>query len=276
MLTKRIIPCLDVDEGRVVKGISFIDLRDAGDPAELARFYDQAGADELVFLDITASSSDRDTMKSVVENVSEQVFIPLTVGGGIRSINDMIGMLESGCDKVSINTAAIRDPKLVQEAAKYFGSQCIVSAVDAKRVILPDEIQTKEFEIPKYIPGEVVLDENSRWEVYTHGGRNRTGIDVVKWCSLVTSLGAGEILLTSMDTDGHENGYDVELLSAVSAAVSVPLIASGGAGNLDHLKDAIQIGGADAVLAASIFHFGSYTVSEAKTYLSENGISIRP
>ena len=276
MLTKRIIPCLDVDEGRVVKGVSFVDLRDAGSPSEMANFYDQSGADELVFLDITASSSNRNTMKSVVEQVSEEVFIPLTVGGGIRQISDMIEMLEAGCDKVSVNTAAIKNPTLLQDASRYFGSQCVVSAIDAKRVYeLPeDSSESLTSNDPTY--DEVLLDEYSRWEVYTHGGRNRTGIDAVKWCSLVSSYGAGEILLTSMDSDGHETGYDLDLLSAVSSTISVPLIASGGAGNLLHLKEAIEVGGADAVLAASIFHFGTYTISDAKSYLRDNNIPVRP
>ena len=276
MLTKRIIPCLDVDKGRVVKGVSFVDLRDAGSPAEMASFYDQAGADELVFLDITASSSNRNTMRTVVEEVSERVFIPLTVGGGIRQISDMIEMLEAGCDKVSVNTAAIKDPTLIKDASKYFGSQCIVCAIDAKRVLDLPEGHSDILVPDNGIDSEVSLDEDSHWEVYTHGGRIRTGIDAVKWCSLVNSFGAGEILLTSMDTDGHEAGYDLELLSAVSEVISVPLIASGGAGNLVHLKEAIDIGGADAVLAASIFHFGTYTVSEAKAYLRDNDIPIRP
>ena len=275
MLTKRIIPCLDVDEGRVVKGVSFVDLRDAGSPSEMASFYDQAGADELVFLDITASSANRNTMKSVVEQVSEEVFIPLTVGGGIRQISDMIEMLEAGCDKVSVNTAAIENPTLIQDASKYFGSQCIVSAIDAKSVF---DLSEADLEVLTANDGyeEVSLDKSSRWEVYTHGGRNRTGIDAVKWCSLVSSYGAGEILLTSMDTDGHETGYDLDLLSAVSDVISVPLIASGGAGNLSHLKEAIEVGGADAVLAASIFHFGTYTISDAKSYLRDNDIPVRP
>ena len=269
MLTKRIIPCLDVDAGRVVKGTSFVNLRDAGDPAELAALYDGEGGDELVFLDITASADSRDTMVEVVQRVSEQVFIPLTVGGGIRSIDDMRRMLNAGADKVSINTAAISKPALISQGADQFGSQCIVVAIDAKRV-------TTEFPAGSSGDGGLSLDPDSRWEVYTHGGRRPTGIDAVKWAARVVELGAGEVLLTSMDADGQLAGYDLDLTRAVSRSVSVPVIASGGAGNLDHLYQAFTEGEADAVLAASIFHFGAYTIAQAKSYLQERGVPVRP
>ena len=255
-LAKRIIPCLDVDRGRVVKGVKFVGIRDAGDPIEIARRYDEQGADELVFLDITASSEQRDTMIHVVEQVAAQVFIPLTVGGGIRSVADIRRMLNAGADKVAINTAAIQNPELVKEAAARFGSQCIVLAIDAKRV-------NNENESP-------------RWEVFTHGGRKRTGIDVVQWAKQMTGHeGAGEILLTSMDRDGTRDGFDLALTRAVSEAVTVPVIASGGVGNLDHLADGVTLGKADAVLAASIFHFCEYTVAQAKQRMAERGIEIR-
>ncbi len=269
MLTKRIIPCLDVDAGRVVKGTSFVALRDAGDPVELAAFYDREGGDELVFLDITASSDSRDTMVDVVQRVSEQVFIPLTVGGGIRSVEDMRRMLNAGADKVSVNTAAISNPGLIAEGAAQFGNQCIVVAIDAKRVEQPatDSLQADDL---------IALDGTSRWEVFTHGGRNSTGVDAVRWAVRAVELGAGEILLTSMDADGHLAGYDVELTRAISQAVSVPVIASGGAGNLEHLYKALNDGAADAVLAASIFHYGTYTIGEAKKYLAERGVPVRP
>ena len=269
MLTKRIIPCLDVDAGRVVKGISFVNLRDAGDPAELASYYDQEGADELVFLDITASSDSRDTMVDVVGRVSEQVFIPLTVGGGIRSVDDMRRMLNAGADKVSVNTAAVNNPDLVKEGAAQFGNQCIVVAIDAKRVSNPGEIRDTRQD-------GLSLDPESRWEVYTHGGRETTGIDAVKWALRAVELGAGEFLLTSMDADGHLAGYDLELTKAISEAVPVPVIASGGAGNLEHLHQAFTQGKADAVLAASIFHFGTYTIAQAKEYLAAQGVPMRP
>ena len=269
MLTKRIIPCLDVDAGRVVKGISFVNLRDAGDPAELASYYDQEGADELVFLDITASSDSRDTMVDVVGRVSEQVFIPLTVGGGIRSVDDMRRMLNAGADKVSVNTAAVNNPDLVKEGAAQFGNQCIVVAIDAKRVSNSGETgDTRQ--------DGLSLDPESRWEVYTHGGRETTGIDAVKWALRAVELGAGEFLLTSMDADGHLAGYDLELTKAISEAVPVPVIASGGAGNLDHLYQAFTQGKADAVLAASIFHFGTYSIVQAKEYLAAQGVPMRP
>lgn len=253
MLTKRIIPCLDVTGGRVVKGTHFVDLRDAGDPVELAAHYNAQGADELVFLDITASSDDRATMVDVVERTADQVFIPLTVGGGIRTPEDVRRMLQAGADKTSINTAAIQNPDLVREASQRFGSQCIVVAIDARRV--PDR------------PGH--------WEVYTHGGRRPTGIDAVEWAKRVAELGAGEILLTSMDADGTLAGYDLELNAAVARAVPIPVIASGGAGTLEHLYEGLTAGQADAALVASIFHFGQYTVRQAKEYLASRGLPIR-
>lgn len=266
MLTKRIIPCLDVKAGRVVKGVSFVNLRDAGDPAELAALYDREGADELVFLDITASAEGRETMIEAVMRVSERVFIPLTVGGGIRNVEDMRRMLQAGADKVAVNTAAVENPRVVAEEARQFGSQCVVAAVDAKRVS-PD---------PSRLPQvELALGPDSRWEVYTYGGRRPTGLDAVKWCVRVAELGAGEILLTSMDADGHQDGYDLELTRIVSETVPVPVIASGGAGNLEHLYQALSSGKADAVLAASIFHFGLYSIAQAKAYLAQRGIPIR-
>ncbi len=273
VLTKRIIPCLDVDAGRVVKGVSFVELRDAGDPAELASFYDQQGGDELVFLDITASSDSRDTMVDVVRRVSEQVFIPLTVGGGIRSVDDVRRMLHAGADKVSLNTAAVTGPSLVSEGAAHFGNQCIVVAIDAKRTGARADLGAEQ---PSPADVSLALDEGSHWEVYTRGGRTPTGIDAVKWAARAVELGSGEILLTSMDADGHQNGYDLELTAAVSDAVPVPVIASGGAGNLDHLYQALDSGKADAVLAASIFHFGTYTIQQAKEYLQERGVPVRP
>lgn len=258
-LAKRIIPCLDVDAGRVVKGVNFVDIRDAGDPVEIARRYDDQGADELAFLDITASSDERDTMLSVVEQVASQVFIPLTVGGGIRSSDDVRRLLNAGADKVSINTAAVAEPELVAEAAGRFGCQCMVVAIDAKRA-----------------PRESTAGEAApTWEVYVRGGRTPTGIDAVAWARRVASLGAGEILLTSMDRDGTRSGFDLELTRAVVDAVPVPVIASGGVGTLDHLADGIQVGGADAVLAASIFHFGEHTVQEAKRAMAARGIEVR-
>lgn len=253
MLAKRIIPCLDVTGGRVVKGVNFVDLVDAGDPVEIAREYDAQGADELVFLDITASSDARDTMVDVVRRTAEQVFIPLTVGGGIRTAEDIRRMLLAGADKTSVNTAAIQRPDLIREGAERFGSQCVVLAIDARRV-----------------PGE------NRWEVFTHGGRRNTGIDTVEWAVRGVELGAGEILLTSMDTDGTCSGYDCELTRAVSTAVNVPVIASGGAGTLEHLAEVLDRGKADAVLAASIFHFGTYTVPQAKEFLQSRNIPVRP
>ncbi len=250
-LAKRIIPCLDVDNGRVVKGVRFVDIRDAGDPVEIARRYDEQGADEVTFLDITASSDNRDTMVHVVEAMAEQVFIPLTVGGGIRSLADVRRLLNAGADKVAINTAAVANPAFIKEAADHFGSQCIVVAIDAK--------QTG--------PG--------RWEVYTHGGRKPTGIDALEWARRMDAYGAGEILLTSMDRDGTRDGFDLALTRAVADAVRIPVIASGGVGNLDHLVEGILAGHADAVLAASIFHFGEYTIEQAKRRMAAAGIEVR-
>jgi cyclase len=254
MLTKRIIPCLDVTGGRVVKGTSFSDLRDAGDPVELAAFYYREGADELVFLDIGATPEGRKTMLNVIERVAEQVFIPLTVGGGLRSARDMRLMLQSGADKIAINTAAVLNPELISEGAKRFGSQCIVIAIDAK---------------------QVNGTSTPRWEVCTHGGRKPTGIDAVEWSKEAVALGAGEVLLTSWDADGHRTGYDLELTKTISESVSVPVIASGGAGNLEHLYEALVAGKADAVLAASIFHYRTYSIRQAKDYLAERGIPVR-
>lgn len=255
MLAKRIIPCLDVDAGRVVKGVQFVDIRDAGDPVEVAKRYDEQGADEITFLDITASSDDRETIVHVVEDVANQVFIPLTVGGGIRKLEDIRRMLNAGADKVAINTAAVFNPEFVKEAADHFGSQCIVVAIDAKQV-------SAEGEEP-------------RWEIFTHGGRKPTGIDAIAWGRKMVELGAGEILLTSMDRDGTRDGFDLALTRAMSEAVSVPVIASGGVGNLQHLAEGVSAGGADAVLAASIFHFGEYTVADAKAHMRGQGIEVR-
>jgi len=254
-LAKRIIPCLDVDNGRVVKGVKFVDIRDAGNPVEVARRYNQEGADELTFLDITASSDDRETMVHVVEDVAAEVFIPLTVGGGIRELADIRRMLNAGADKVAINTAAVFNPEFVREAAERFGSQCIVVAIDAKQV-----------------SGE---GEPKRWEIFTHGGRKQTGIDAVEWARRMVDYGAGEILLTSMDRDGTRDGFDLELTRSISEAVDVPVIASGGVGNLDHLVEGVLQGRADAVLAASIFHFAEHTVGEAKRHMAEHGIEVR-
>lgn len=254
-LAKRIIPCLDVENGRVVKGVQFVDIRDAGDPVEVARRYNEAGADEITFLDITASHEDRDTTVHTVERMASEVFIPLTVGGGIRKVEDIRTMLNAGADKVSINTAAVFNPEFVQEAADRFGSQCIVVAIDAKKVSKPGE--------------------RDRWEIFTHGGRKPTGLDAVEWALKMENLGAGEILLTSMDQDGVKNGYDLGVTRAISESVGIPVIASGGAGNLDHLVDGIREGKADAVLAASIFHFGQYSIPEAKQYMANQGIEMR-
>ena len=258
MLAKRIIPCLDVKDGRVVKGVSFLDLRDAGDPVEVAKGYDVAGADELCFLDITASHENRDTILDVVARTADQVFMPLTVGGGIRSIDDIRGLLEAGADKVSINTSAVQDPEFVKSAARRFGSQCIVVAIDAKSKSVVGQSQGIQ-----------------TWEVFTHGGRNATGLDVVEWSQKMTEYGAGEILLTSMDQDGQKDGYDLPLTAAVSRAVPIPVIASGGAGTLHHLHEALAQGEADAVLAASIFHYKEYSIAEAKAYLAQHGIPVR-
>jgi cyclase len=251
MLAKRIIPCLDVTGGRVVKGTKFLDLRDAGDPVECAKLYDAQGADELVFLDITASSDNRATMAEVVVRTAEQCFMPLTVGGGIRTVEDFRAMLLAGADKVSVNTAAIKHPQLVSDAAQSFGSQCVVVAIDAKH------------------------DGAGKWRVYTHGGRNPTELDAVEWAREVARLGAGEILLTSMDADGTCRGYDIDLTATVSAAVNIPVIASGGAGELQDLADVLLRGKADAVLAASIFHFGTYSIAQVKEFLSQQGIAVR-
>lgn len=249
-LAKRIIPCLDVTSGRVVKGVNFVELRDAGDPVEIARRYDEQGADELTFLDITASSDDRDLLLHVIESVASQVFIPLTVGGGVRKVEDVRRLLNAGADKVSINTSAVQNPQLVEDASSRYGSQCIVVAIDAKR-------------------------SDQSWEVFTHGGRRATGLDAVEWARRMESLGAGEILLTSMDRDGTREGFDISLTRAVAEAVSIPVIASGGVGSLQHLADGVLDGRADAVLAASIFHFGEFTVRQAKTYMADRGIEVR-
>ncbi|KRT54676.1 imidazole glycerol phosphate synthase subunit HisF [endosymbiont of Ridgeia piscesae] len=255
MLAKRIIPCLDVDAGRVVKGVKFVEIRDAGDPVEVARRYNEEGADEITFLDITASSDDRDTIVHVVEQVASEVFIPLTVGGGIRTVDDVRRMLNAGADKVAINTAAVSDPEFVKEATTRFGSQCIVVAIDAKRV-----------------SGE---GEPSKWEIFTHGGRKPTGIDAIEWAKKMADYGAGEILLTSMDRDGTKIGFDNELTRAIAEAVPIPVIASGGVGNLQHLVDGVKQGAADAVLAASIFHFAEYSIGEAKQFMRDQGVEVR-
>jgi len=250
-LAKRIIPCLDVDAGRVVKGVNFVDIRDAGDPVEIARRYNEAGADEVTFLDITATHEERDTTLHTVEKMASQVFIPLTVGGGVRTLQDIRNLLNAGADKTAINSAAVNNPEFVREAADRFGSQCIVVAIDAKQVA------------------------DNKWEIFTHGGRKPTGIDAVAWAKKMDAYGAGEILLTSMDRDGTKNGFDLALTRAISDAVSVPVIASGGVGNLQHLADGVLQGGADAVLAASIFHFGEYTIGEAKDFMMKSGIEMR-
>jgi len=251
MLAKRIIPCLDVTAGRVVKGVNFVELRDAGDPVEIARRYDEQGADELTFLDITASSDDRGILFRIIEQVANQVFIPLTVGGGVRQVEDVRNLLNAGADKVSINTSAVLNPQLVADAAGRYGSQCIVVAIDAKQI------------------------QSGRWEVFTHGGRHATGLDVVEWAKKMQVLGAGEILLTSMDRDGSKIGYDLQLTRAVTDALEIPLIASGGAGTLQHMVDGVKLGGADAVLAASIFHYGEFTIQQAKQYMAQQGIEVR-
>ena len=252
-VAKRIIPCLDVDKGRVVKGVNFLNIRDAGDPVEIAKRYDTEGADEITMLDITASHETRDTTYKTVESIASQVFIPLTVGGGVRKIEDIKKLLRSGADKVSINTSAVENPSFVKEAADKFGSQCIVVAVDAK----------------------AMTDKEDTWEVVTYGGRNRTGIDVLEWTEKVAEYGAGEILLTSMDRDGTKEGFDNNLVSKVSSGISIPVIASGGVGNLDHLIDGVKIGGAEAVLAASIFHFSEFSIKEAKEAMKASGITVR-
>jgi len=254
-LAKRIIPCLDVDEGRVVKGVQFVDIRDAGDPVEVAKRYNEQGADEITFLDITASHEGRDTMIHTVERMASEVFIPLTVGGGVRTLGDIRALLNAGADKVGINSAAVKNPEFVREAAERFGSQCIVVAIDAKQVS--------------------VEGEPLRWEIFTHGGRQPTGIDAVSWAVKMAKYGAGEILLTSMDKDGTKSGFNLPLTRAISDAVDVPVIASGGVGNLQDLVDGVVEGKADAVLAASIFHFGEYTIPQAKSYMAKNGVEVR-
>ncbi len=255
MLAKRIIPCLDVDKGRVVKGVQFVDIRDAGDPVEVAKRYNEEGADEITFLDITASHEERDTMVHTVERMASEVFIPLTVGGGVRTLEDIRALLNAGADKVGINSAAVKNPEFVRQAAQRFGSQCIVVAIDAKQV-----------------SGE---GEPLRWEIFTHGGRNPTGIDAVAWAVQMAEYGAGEILLTSMDKDGTKTGFNLPLTRAISEAVDIPVIASGGVGNLQHLVDGVVEGKADAVLAASIFHFGEFTIAQAKDYMAERGVEVR-
>ena len=254
-LAKRIIPCLDVDAGRVVKGVKFVDIRDAGDPVEIAKRYNAEGADEITFLDITASSDERDTIEHVVEKVASQVFIPLTVGGGIRNVDDIRRMLNAGADKVGINTAAVHNPEFVQEASQKVGSQCIVVSIDAKKVSTDGEPE--------------------KWEIFTHGGRKATGIDAVEWAVKMAAYGAGELLLTSMDRDGTKAGFDLDLTKKISESVAIPVIASGGVGNLQHLSDGVSKGRADAVLAASIFHFGEYSIGEAKAHMRKQGITVR-
>src|SRR5450830_642955 len=251
MITKRIIPCLDVNKGRVVKGVSFINLRDAGDPVELAEYYDREGADEIVFLDITASHERRKTVIEIASKAAEKVFIPYTIGGGIKRTDDIREILKKGADKISINSSAIENPNLIEEAARFFGSQCIVVAIDAKKI------------------------SGANWEVFIHGGRTPTGVDAVEWARKAEKLGAGEILLTSMDKDGTKEGYDIDLTYAVTSSINIPVIASGGAGKLEHLRDVIKLAGADAVLVASIFHYGEYSVKQAKEYLKSEGISMR-
>ena len=262
-LAKRIIPCLDVDNGRVVKGVKFVEIRDAGDPVEVARRYNEEGADEITFLDITASHEQRKTIETVVSQVASQVFIPLTVGGGVREVSDVRRLLNAGADKVAINTAAVFNPELVKEASSKFGSQCIVVAIDAKQVSAEGESMHE------------LKNEKMRWEIFTHGGRKDTGLDAVAWAQKMSDYGAGEILLTSMDRDGTKSGFNLPLTRAVSEAVPIPVIASGGVGNLQHLADGVVEGKADAVLAASIFHFAEYTVGEAKRHMLEQGIEVR-
>lgn len=280
MLTKRIIPCLDVKGGRVVKGVSFVQLRDAGDPVEMAAFYDREGADELVFLDITASSDDRETIIDVVKRVSEEVFIPLTVGGGVRTAADVRKLLNAGADKVSMNTAAVMTPTAFAEAAEAFGSQCMVIAIDARRIQPDGPVAAPDF-LPEGHPGkgDLAVGPDSIWEVFVHGGRTPTGIDALKWARYTADLGAGEILLTSMDTDGHKDGYDLELTRAISDAVPIPVIASGGAGSPAHLAEALEGGEngghADAALAASIFHFGEFSIADTKQELAGRNLNMR-
>ena len=273
MLTKRIIPCLDVDSGRVVKGTSFINLKDAGDPVELASYYYHEGADEIVFLDITASSDGRGTIVELVEQVSREVFLPLTVGGGVRTTMDIKRLLEAGADKVSINTAAILEPQLLQEASESLGSQCIVVAIDARRTNDQSESSNNLLKIPEL--GDLELENGSKWEVFLHGGRTATGIDVVKWAQKAQSFGAGEVLLTSMDSDGHLNGFDLPLTKTVSQLLDIPVIASGGAGSNEDIFDVLTKGHADAALAASIYHYGKTTVRDTKNLLSSRDVSVR-
>ena len=284
MLTKRIIPCLDVKAGRVVKGVSFVNLRDAGDPVEIAKIYDEQGADELAFLDITASFEKRGIILDVVRRTAEQVFMPLTVGGGIKTLDDIRNLLLAGCDKISINTSAVHDPAFVKSASERFGSQCIVVAIDAKRVVMhPEDFKSPVTwaHKPEYQPlflSEAALNNPQsfiRWEVYTHGGRNPMGIDAIAWAKKMEEYGAGEILLTSMDQDGQKNGYDLELTQSVAEAVTIPVTASGGVGNLLHIYEGFTKGKADAALAASIFHFREYTIRQAKEYLQERGVPVR-
>jgi len=257
-LAKRIIPCLDVDNGRVVKGVNFVGIRDAGDPVEVAKRYNAQGADEITFLDITATSDNRGTMLNVIEEVAEEVFIPLTVGGGVRELNDVHNLLNAGADKISVNSTAVFNPDFIKQASQHFGSQCVVVAIDAKQTLSIEK-----------------GDASDRWEIFTHGGRKSTGIDAVEWAMKMADYGAGEILLTSMDGDGTKAGYDIKLTRAVSDAVPIPLIASGGVGNLEHLVEGVVDGGADAVLAASIFHFGEYSVQQAKQAMSDAGVAVR-
>lgn len=272
MLSKRIIPCLDVKDGRVVKGVNFVNLKDAGDPVENAIFYDEQGADELVFLDITASHEKRNIILDVVMKTAEEVFMPFTVGGGIKNLDDIRALLNAGCDKVSINTTAVKEPDFIKRAAERFGSQCIVVAVDAKRCAGPSG---KAPEWAQFHPELLIPEGEKTWEVFIHGGRTPMGLDAVKWAKLMEILGAGEILLTSMDRDGSKDGYDIELTRAVSEAVTIPVIASGGAGTLEHLYDALEYGKADAVLAASIFHYRQYSIRETKEYLGKRNIPVR-
>ena len=279
MLSKRIIPCLDVKDGRVVKGVSFVNLRDAGDPVENAKFYDEQGADELIFLDITASHEKRNIILDVVMKTASDVFMPLTVGGGIRTIDDIRDLLKAGSDKVSINTAAVKDPYFISRAAEKFGTQCIVVAIDAKRVYgsLPDTAGEKWFEdrTLQEVRLEIPTKAQLTWAISTHGGRKMKPINAVQWARKMEELGAGEIMLTSMDMDGTKDGYDIELTRTISESVSIPVIASGGAGNLEHLYEALAYGKADAVLAASIFHYREYTIREAKEYLKSKGVTVR-
>ena len=275
MLTTRVIPCLDVDSGRVVKGVNFVELRDAGDPVELAARYDAEGADELIFLDITASSDRRDTTIEMVRRTAEEVFIPFTVGGGVRTVEDARRLLRAGADKVGINTAAVDRPELISEIADEFGVQCVVVAIDARRRVVAAQSGSGEVAPSQEISGSAQSSSLS-WEVFTHGGRTAVGLDAVEWAARAVELGAGEILLTSMDRDGTKEGFDLQLTAAVSAACSVPVIASGGVGTLDHLVQGAVTGHADAVLAASIFHFGEFTIAQAKQALAQAGVAVRP